>query len=142
MSTLCGNNRLSVSTKPNKAVAILSNMRQDIDIIILNAIYHAIIESHFYYSSLVWAKSFIRFKKKSLTRNYNKWALPIVFSLVAASTLNFFPSINSSALSSSLVFCSCLRFLEPGYCLIGVSPFSTSDTSANQRIFFRNNLFK
>ena len=42
------NNKLSVSTKPNKldkAKAMLSNIRHDIGII-PKAIYHAIIESH------------------------------------------------------------------------------------------------
>ena len=67
MSTLRGNKRLSVSTKLNKAKAMLSHIRHDIDTIIPKAIYHAIIESHLYYSSLVWGKSFIQ----ALTRNYN-----------------------------------------------------------------------
>ena len=57
MSTLRGNNKLSVSTKLNKAKAMLSDVRHDVDNIIPNTIYHAIIESHLYYSSLVWAKN-------------------------------------------------------------------------------------
>ena len=71
MSTLRGNNKLSVSTKLSKAKAMLSNIRHDIDNIIPKAIYHAIIESRLYYSSLVGAKIFIYLKKKALTRNYN-----------------------------------------------------------------------
>ena len=64
LSTLRGNNKLSVSTKPNKAQAMLSNMRHDKDTIIPKAIYHAKIESHLYYSLFI-------LKKKALTRNYN-----------------------------------------------------------------------
>ena len=64
MSTLRGNNKLSVSTKLNKAKAMLSNIRHDIDSTIPKAIYHAIIESHLYYSLFI-------LKKKALTRNYN-----------------------------------------------------------------------
>ena len=112
MSTLRGHNTMSVSAKLNKAKAMFSNIRHDIDSITPKAIYHTIIESHLYYSSLVWAKSFIHLKKKALISSYNLYALPIVFSLVAASVLNFFLVLNSSALSSSLLFCSCLRFLE------------------------------
>ena len=50
---------------------VLSNIRNDIDSITLKAIYHAIIKSHLYYSSLVWAKVLFILKKKALTRNYN-----------------------------------------------------------------------
>ena len=112
MSTLRGNNTMSVSAKLNKAKKLFSDIRHDIDSITPKTIYHTIIESHLYYSSLVWAKSFIHLKKKALISNYNLYALPIVFSLVAASVLKFFLVLNSSALSSSLLFCSCLRFLE------------------------------
>ena len=62
-STLRGNNILSVSTKLNKVKAMLSNIRHDIDSITPKAIYYAIIESHLYCFSLVWAKSFIHLKK-------------------------------------------------------------------------------
>ena len=48
--------------------AVLSNIRNDIDSITLKAIYHAIIKSHLYYSSLVWAKSFIHLKKESFNK--------------------------------------------------------------------------
>ena len=48
--------------------AMLSNLRKDIDSITLKAIYHAIIKSHLYYSSLVWAKSFIHLKKESFNK--------------------------------------------------------------------------
>ena len=57
MSTLLGNNKLSVSTKLNKAKAMLWDIRHDVDNIIPNTIYHATIESDLYYSSLVWAKN-------------------------------------------------------------------------------------
>ena len=46
MSNLRGNNKLSVSTKLNKAKAMLSDIRHDIDSIIPKAICHAIIELH------------------------------------------------------------------------------------------------
>ena len=41
-----------ISTKHNKANAILSKKK------FLKAMYHAIFESHLYYSSLVWAQNF------------------------------------------------------------------------------------
>ena len=51
---------------------MLSNIRHDIDSTTQKAIYHAVIELHLYYSSLVCAKTFIHLKKnKALTRNYN-----------------------------------------------------------------------
>ena len=57
MSTLHGNNTVSVSTKLNKTKAILSNIRHDVDSITRKAIYHDIIEFLFvlgkkFYSSL------------------------------------------------------------------------------------------
>ena len=91
---------------------MLSNIRQDIDSIIPKAIYHAIIESNLCYSSLVWVKSFIHLKKE----RFNKKLQLVRF-------------------TDSLI-------AELGSCLIGLSPSSIFDTSANQRIFFLNNLFK
>ena len=63
MSTLRRNNKLGVSTKLNKAKAMLSNITHDNSII-----HHAIIEPHLYYSSLVGAKSFIHLKKESFNK--------------------------------------------------------------------------
>ena len=68
MSTLRGNNKLSVSTKLNKAKAMLSDIRHDIDSITPKVLYRAIIESELYHSSLVWAKSFIHLKKESFNK--------------------------------------------------------------------------
>ena len=47
-----------ISTKLNKANAILSKVRHFVDQKTLKAIYHAIFESHLYSSSLVWAQNF------------------------------------------------------------------------------------
>ena len=47
-----------ISTKHNKANAILSKIRHFADQKTLKAMYHAIFESHLYYSSLVWAQNF------------------------------------------------------------------------------------
>ena len=47
-----------ISTKLNKANAILSEKRHFVDQKTLKAIYHAIFESHLYSSSLVWARNF------------------------------------------------------------------------------------
>ena len=47
-----------ISTKLNKANAILSKKRHFVDQKTLKAIYHAIFESHLYSSSLVWALNF------------------------------------------------------------------------------------
>ena len=44
MNTLRGNNTLGVSNKLNKAKAILSNIRHDIDRVTPKAIYHAVIK--------------------------------------------------------------------------------------------------
>ena len=46
-----------ISTKLNKANAILSKVRHFVDQKTLKAIYHAIFESHLYYYSLVWAQN-------------------------------------------------------------------------------------
>ena len=72
---------------------MLSNIRHDIDSIISKAIYHDVIESHLYNSSLVGAKSFIHLKKENFNKQLKLVRLPRVFSLVGASILNFF-SIN------------------------------------------------
>ena len=66
MSNLRANNALSVLTKLNRAKAMLSNIRHDIDSTTPKAIYHAIIESRLHYSCLVWAKSFTHLKKIKL----------------------------------------------------------------------------
>ena len=47
-----------ISTKLNKANAMLSKIRHFVDQKTLKAIYHAIFESHLYSSSLVWAQNF------------------------------------------------------------------------------------
>ena len=47
-----------ISTKLNKANAMLSKIRHFVDQKTLKAIYHARFESHMYYSSLVWTKNF------------------------------------------------------------------------------------
>ena len=47
-----------ISTKLNKANAMLSKIRHFIDQKSLKAIYYAIFESHLYYYSLVWARNF------------------------------------------------------------------------------------
>ena len=47
-----------ISAKLHKANASLSKMRYFVDKKTLKAIYHAIFESHLYYSSLVWAQNF------------------------------------------------------------------------------------
>ena len=47
-----------ISTKLNKANAVLSKIRHFVDEKALKVIYHAIFESHLYYSSLVWAQNF------------------------------------------------------------------------------------
>ena len=47
---------------------MLSNIRHDIDSIISKAIYHDVIESHLYNSSLVEAKGFIHLKTESLNK--------------------------------------------------------------------------
>ena len=116
---------------------MLSNIRHYIDSIIPKAIYHAIMESHLYYSSLVGAKSFIHLKKESFNKKLQLVHFTDSFFFCSCFHLEFFfLSIDSSALSSSLLFSSCLHFLELGSCLIGISPSSTPDTSANQQIFF------
>ena len=115
---------------------MLSDIRHDIDSITPKALYHAIIESELYYSSLVWAKSFTHLKKESFNKKLQLVYFTDSFFFGSCFHLKFFSiNINSSAMSASLLFSSCLRFLELGCCLIGVSPSSTSDTSANQRIF-------
>ena len=47
-----------ISAKLRKANTSLSKMRYFVDKKTLKAIYHAIFESHLYYSSLVWAQNF------------------------------------------------------------------------------------
>ena len=47
-----------ISAKLTKANAMLSKIRHFVDQKTLKAIYHAIFESHLYYSSLVWAQNF------------------------------------------------------------------------------------
>ena len=47
-----------ISAKLNKANAILSKIRHFVDQKTLKAIYHAIFESHLYYSPLVWVQNF------------------------------------------------------------------------------------
>ena len=66
-----------ISTKLNKANAILSNVRHFVDQKTLKAIYHAIFESHLYSSSLVWAQNF-NSKKDCLS--YKKKHLDLCFS--------------------------------------------------------------
>ena len=47
-----------ISSKPNKANAMLCKIRHFVDQKTLKAIYNAIFESHLYYYSLVWAQNF------------------------------------------------------------------------------------
>ena len=47
-----------ISTKLNKANAMLSKIRHFVDQKTLKAIYHVRFESHMYYSSLVWTQNF------------------------------------------------------------------------------------
>ena len=47
-----------ISTKLNKAKAMLSKIRHFVDQKTLKAIYHAVFESHVYHSSLNWAQNF------------------------------------------------------------------------------------
>ena len=89
MSTLRGNNKLRVLTKL-KAKAMLSNMRHDIDIISPKAIYHTIMESHLYYSCLVWAKSFIHLKKESFNKKLQLGCFTDSFFLGSCFDLEFF----------------------------------------------------
>ena len=46
-----------IAIKLNKENTILFNLRHFIDSKTLKSIYHAIFESHFYYSSLVWTQN-------------------------------------------------------------------------------------
>ena len=52
-----------IAIKLNKANGILSKLRHFIDRKTLKSIYHAIIEPHLYYSSLVWAQNSNSFKR-------------------------------------------------------------------------------
>ena len=92
MSTLRGNNTLSVSTKLNNAKAMLSNIRHDIDSIIPKAIYHTIIESHLHYSSLVWVKSFIHLKKERFNKKLQLVRFTDSFFFGSCFRLEFFSS--------------------------------------------------
>ena len=56
-----------ISTKLNKANAMLSKIRHFVDQKALKAIYHAIFESHLYYSSLVWAQNISILQKDCLS---------------------------------------------------------------------------
>ena len=56
-----------ISTKLNKANAMLSKIRHFVDQKALKAIYHAIFESHLYYSSLVWAQNILILQKDCLS---------------------------------------------------------------------------
>ena len=67
-----------ISTKLNKANAILSKIRHFVDQKALKAIYHAIFESHLYSSSLVWAQNFNSTKKLFILQ---KKALRLMFFL-------------------------------------------------------------
>ena len=138
MSTLRGNNTFCVLTELSKAKAMLWNIRHDIDSITLKAIYHAIIESHLYYSSLVWAKTFVHLKKESFNKKLQLVRFTDNFFFGSCFRLEFF----SSNKFICTVILLAILFMLAFSCLIGVSPSSKSDTSANQRIFFRNNLFK
>ena len=68
----------SVSLKLNKANAMLSKIRHYVDQKTLKMIYHAIFESHLYYSSIVWAQN-----SSSIKRLYilQKKALRIMYFL-------------------------------------------------------------
>ena len=66
-----------ISTKLNKANGMLSKIRHFVDQITLKAIYHAVFESHLYYSSLVWAQSFNSTKRLFISQ---KKALRLSFS--------------------------------------------------------------
>ena len=65
-----------ISTKLNKANAILSKVRYFVDQKTLKAIYHAIFESHLYSSSLVWAHNFNSTKRLFILQ---KKALKLMF---------------------------------------------------------------
>ena len=72
----------NVSIKLNKANAMLSKIRHYVDFKTLKLIYHAIFESHLYYSSLVWAQN-----ANSIKRLYilQKKALRIMYFLKRSS---------------------------------------------------------
>ena len=74
-----------ISTKLNKANAILSNVRHFVDQKTLKAIYHAIFESHLYSSSLVWAQNFNSTKRLFILQ---KKALRLMFFLRILISLN------------------------------------------------------
>ena len=67
-----------ISTKLNKANAMLSKIRHFVDQKTLKAIYHAIFESHLYSSSLVWAQNFNSTKRLFILQ---KKALRLMFFL-------------------------------------------------------------
>ena len=64
-----------ISTKLNKANAMLSKIRHFVDQKTLKAIYHAVFESHLHYSSLVWTQNFNYAK----TVYHTKKALRLMF---------------------------------------------------------------
>ena len=134
MSTLRGNNTLSVSTKLIKAKTMLSNIMHDIDNITPKAIYHGIIKSHLSYSSLVWAKSFIHLKKESFNKKLQLVRFTNSFFFGSCFLLKFFAS--NTFISTVILFAILFILAFSRSCLIGVSTSSTSDTSINQRLFF------
>ena len=58
MSTWPGNHIDGISAKLSKANTVLSKIKHFVQQTTLKAIYHAILESHLYSSSLVWAQNF------------------------------------------------------------------------------------
>ena len=74
-----------ISTKLNKANAILSKVRHFVDQETLKAIYHAIFESHLYYSSLVWTQNFNSTKRLFILQ---KKALRLMFFLTRKAHTN------------------------------------------------------
>ena len=67
-----------ISTKLNKANPMLSKLRHFVDQKTLKAIYHALFESHLYYSFLVWEQNFKSTKRLFILQ---KKALRLVFFL-------------------------------------------------------------
>ena len=66
-----------ISTKLNKAIAVLSKIRYFVDQKTLKAIYHATFESHLYSSSLVWAQNSNSTKRLFISKK----ALRLIFFL-------------------------------------------------------------
>ena len=103
--------------------AVLSNIRNDIDSITLKAIYHAIIKSHLYYSSLVWAKSFIHLKKESFNKKLQ---------LVRFTDSSFFGSCFRLEIFSSNKFICTVIF----FAIFFMLPFSWARIMFDWRITF------